>query len=242
MKLINTIVLVLLSVIGTAQTSIGIIANPNLNLSSLKTSSTVNTDSLKQIKKADYTLSLGIEFRKQIDRYQAFSVIPSFYQTNLLLVRENLQLFDVIHPTLPEIRDLSQAASKTAYMHHRFKYVGLQLLYSKAYKSTINSAISFEFTGGLSYLYLLEQDIKVRTEGFAIEDQFIHIVSDSILFEARKNNALVNLGSDMNYTIKPNLLLVSGVSFNIPLLGISKNQPKLSIYNAGLKFGLRKIL
>ena len=242
MRILNLIGLVLLASASSAQTSIGIIANPSLNINSIKTSSTINTDSIKSIKKSDYTLSFGLEFRKQIDRYQAFSVIPSYYQSNLLLVQEDLQLFDVIHPTLPEIRDLSQAASKTAYMHHRFKFAGLQLLYSKSYNSSVNSSISFEFAGGLSYLYLIEQDIKVRTEGFAIQDEFIHVVSDSILFEGRKHNVLINLGSDMNYTIKPKLLLVSGISFNLPLLGISKNQPKLSIYNAGLKVGLRKLL
>ncbi|NNJ56213.1 MAG: hypothetical protein HKP14_08775 [Bacteroidia bacterium] len=240
--LVTLILLFLLNAACLAQTSIGIIANPNLNLSTIKTSSTVNTDSIKNIKKSDFTLSIGLEFRKQIDRYQAFSVIPTYYQTNLLLVQEDLQLFDVIHPTLDEIRDLSQAALKTAFMHHRFKYAGIQLLYSKAYNSSISNSLNFEFAGGLSYMYLLKQDIRVRTEGFALNDEFIHIVSDSILFEGRKHNAVLNLGSDMNYTIKPNLKLVSGISCNIPLLAVSKNQPKLSIYNLGLKVGLRKIL
>ena len=242
MKILNTLCFVFIVSALHAQTSIGIMANPSLNLSSIQPSPTVNTDSIKSIKKLDYTLSLGLEFRKQIDRYQAISVIPTYYQTNLLLVQEDLQLFDVVHPTLPEIRDLSQAASKTAFMHHRFKHLGLQFLYSKAYNSSINSGLNFEFTGGLSYLYLLEQDIRIRTEGFAIEDEFIHIVSDSILFEARRHNVLLSIGSDMNYTIKPNLILVSGISLNIPLLAITKNEPTLRVYNTGLRVGLRKIL
>jgi hypothetical protein len=243
MKIINALFLILISSYSLAQTSIGLTAEPSYQITRIAPSESVTYDSLKALKTIDKTLGFGIEFRNQLDRYQAISFSPGFYQANFHHTIENLQFLDIVHPQLPEIRDLSQAASKDAYLHYRFKYFSARFMYHNKLKGLdINSGLSLDLGVGLSYLYMLQHDLKVRTEGFAINDEFVHIIEDSTGFTGRTHQANLNLGVDLNYRMAPTVYLISGVLFNIPILSTTINNPKLSIFAPGLKFGIRKEL
>ena len=98
--------MLLFSLCTLAQSTIGLIIEPSFNIPKFKKSS--QSDSIKGISNADLTLSFGLEIKKKLDRYNAISFIPGFLQTNLLTVKENLQFLDLIHPSLPEIKDLTQ--------------------------------------------------------------------------------------------------------------------------------------
>ena len=184
-----------------------------------------------------------MEFRKQIDRDQAISFNPGFYQMSSLFVLKDLQLFDVIHPSLPEIRDQAQAASKVANMHYRFKYISAQVQYSRRIKTPYKqNAPSFEYSGALTYLYLVQQDIRLQTEGFAFRGDFTHIITEQIYFEGRKHNFLLSTGFDVVYPTLPDLYIFTGGIINIPILTTTKNEPILRHISPGAKVGLRYIL
>jgi hypothetical protein len=181
MKKIVLITLCLITIGAQAQLSLGIVAEPAYNVARIGATPQNSSDSLKALKTNAMSLSLGLEIRKQIDRYQSFSVIPTFYQTNMTLVKQNLQFLDVIHPQLPEIRDLSQGSTKVAYLKYRQQYIGAQFLYNKVLqlrKMPNKSAI--ELNGGLGLYYLVNGDIKVTTEGFAIKNDFTQVIKDSL--------------------------------------------------------------
>ena len=234
----------LLSIVCTfmaqGQMGVGIIAEPSFNFTTIGKSPQNQSDSLKNLKKKSLALSFGVEFRKQIDRYQAISIIPGYQQTNMLLVKEDLQLFDVIHPQLREIRDLAQAAQKNAYLTYRQKYIGVQVLYSKRLKARVSdSKVSFEVGGGLGGYYLFNDDVKVRTEGFAIGEDYVHIISDSTGIDVREY--LVNIVGliDVNYQLTPKVVLLSGLKASIPLTSTSTSSPKITIFNPALRVGIR---
>lgn len=243
MKIIKTLLFICISHLGLAQNSIGILAEPSYQLTKIKGTPIKTLDSLQNIKHNDKVLNISLEFRKQIDRFQAVSFSPLYYQSNFLVILEDLHFLDVIHPGLPEIRDLSQAATKNANLHYRFKYFGTRFLYHRKLKSLYNNnGVNFDFSIGLTYLYMLGQDVKIRTEGFAIKDKFTHIIKDSIAFTGRNHNVNINFGADANYNISPNVELVAGILINLPLLSTSNNEISLSVYAPSLKVGLRKIL
>lgn len=231
----------ILSSVG--QVSIGIIGEPTLNLTAVGDEPKSSGDSIRILKSHDYTIGLGINIRNQIDRYNAITVIPSFLQTNVLLERQNLQFLDVVHPLLPEIRDFSQAAEKKAFLRYRQQYVGIQILYANRLKAKLPDAkFSLEIGGGLAGYYLMKSDVKIRTEAFAINGQYIHTFSDSTGVESR--NYLVNLigTADLNYKLTPNIILLAGLKLGIPLTSTSISEPTLTVFTPGLRVGFRHFL
>ena len=241
MKKIVLITLCLITIGAQAQLSLGIVAEPAYNVARIGATPQNSSDSLKALKTNAMSLSLGLEIRKQIDRYQSFSVIPTFYQTNMTLVKQNLQFLDVIHPQLPEIRDLSQGSTKVAYLKYRQQYIGAQFLYNKVLqlrKMPNKSAI--ELNGGLGLYYLVNGDIKVTTEGFAIRNDFTHVIKDSLGIDNRPYHINLSLGSDFTYEVLPKVTLAAGIRIPIPITSTTSSLPKITIYNPAIRVSLRK--
>jgi hypothetical protein len=240
MKMLTTFFTLILALCLNAQNSVGFYITPNFQFSTLGNSPTIIADSLNAIKENDRILSYSFEFRKQIDRDQAFSFNPGFFQTSTLFVKRDLQLFDVIHPSLPEIRDQAQASSKVANLHYRFKYLSAQFQYSRRFKTPYKAnAPSFEYYGALTYLHLIGQDIKLQTEGFAFQGDFTHIIKDSLYFTGRSHNLMTSLGVEVVYPATSDLFVFAGGAMHLPLLTINDNEPTIKTIAPGLKIGLR---
>ncbi len=243
MKIYYTLFLLFVVNLSFGQTSIGILAEPQFQITQISDDNSSAFDSLQSMKEIDRVLGLQLEFRNQIDRYQAISFIPGFQQANYHHVIDDIQFLDIIHDQMPEIRDLSQASTKTAYMHYRFKYISARVMYYNKLKGMyINNGFNFELGAGLSYAYLFDHDLKIRTEGFAIKDQFVHYITDSTGFEGRTHQANLVFNFNMNYEFVPTAYLVAGVMLNVPVLTTTTNDPRLKIYGSGLQFGIRKEL
>ncbi len=226
-----------------AQSGIAVIVEPSYNFVFIGETTDNVSDSIFNLKVNDRVLSFGLEYRYQIDRDQAITFKPSYNQTNLLLVQSGLQLFDVIHPSLPELKDLTQAATKTAYLHHRFKYIGLQVMYSGRVKTNYKSTgPRFDYNVGLTYNHLINQDIKLRTEGFALQGEFKHIIKDTILFNAKNSNVTLNVGADVSYPLNSSFGLIGGVILNLPVITTTSNDPLLRIFNPAARLGIRYYL
>lgn len=240
MKITSLLIVLLISIGTSAQTSLGIISEPTLNITSIGSDPSTVSDSMKGIRSKDYSLSLGLEIRKQIDKNQAITFIPGFQQSNMLLVLEDLQLFDEVHPSFPVLKDFSQGASKNAFLHYRFKYVGTQILYSRRFKSQPNNRnFNMEYSIGTGLYYLLGQDIRLRTEAFAIQNEFTHIITDSIAYIGNDFSANLIGTIDLTYKITPKFKFISGGKLNIPLLATTSNLPEIKIFNPALRFGIR---
>ncbi|MDB4107192.1 hypothetical protein N9595_01875 [Bacteroidia bacterium] len=243
MRIILSLAIGFIFQIGFSQVSIGLIGEPTLNLVRIGDTPRKASDSLSGLLTNDKTLSLGLEVRKQIDRYQSITFIPGYYQSNMLLVKEKLNFLDIIHPELPEIRDLAQAAEKIAYLHYRQKYIGTQIIYAKKLKARpSNTKLSFEVGGGIGAYYLFSDDIKIRTEGFAVNGEYIHIISDNTGIETHDVLVNVLLLGDLNYSISPRLKVIAGAKFAMPLTATSTSTPRISIITPALRFGLRRDL
>lgn len=225
------------------QMSIGMVGEPTLNITKIGDSPQDESKSLQSLKTKDYTLGLGIEIRKQIDRFTSISFIPGYQQSNMLLVKEDLQLFDVIHPQIPEIRDLAQAAQKNAFLHYRHLYAGLQVIYAKKLKvRTSDSKLGFELGGGLGAYLLAKDDIKVRTEGFALNGNYTQIIDDSTGITARPFLANIAAVADLTYRATPSAHVFAGAKLTAPLTSTSTSSPKITIFTPALRLGLRYML
>jgi hypothetical protein len=243
MKKIVVFTLCLIAIGAKAQVSIGILAEPAYNITRIGATPQSSSDSLQALQRNNVSLSIGIEIRKQIDRYQSFSVIPTFYQTNMLLVQNDLQFLDVIHPQLPKIRDLSQGSTKVAYLKYRQQYVGAQFLYNKvlALREMPNKS-AIELNGGLGLYYLVNGDIKVTTEGFAIKNDFTQVIKDSLGIDNRPYHINLSLGSDFTYEVLPKVTLAAGIRIPIPITSTTSSLPKITIFNPAIRVSLRKII
>mgnify|MGYP000011387414 FL=1 len=243
MKLILTCLTILLFATTRAQLSIGVIVEPAMNIGTVGSQPEALSDSFTRLKKPDFNTSFGIEIKNQIDRYASFSVIPGYYQTNFLIVKEDLQYLDFIHPELRAIRDQSQGAQKNAYLHYRQKYIGLQLLFAKKLQiQGLPNSTFFELGGGLGAHYLVGNDVKIRTEGFAIDQQYIHVISQNTGFNP-SNFSINAIGhADLNYQLDPSTFIIGGLKLNIPMVGNANLDPQIRVYMPTLRFGIRFLL
>lgn len=227
----------------TAQVSVGFLAEPTLNLTSIGDVPSRTGDSLRDLRSHDYTLGFGFEIRNQIDRDNSITFIPGYLQTNMLLVKEDLQFLDIIHPQLPEIRDFGQTAEKKAFLRYRQRYFGAQILYAKRHQlNTRDTRITAELGGGIGVYYLLQDDIKIRTEAFAIGNDYSQIIRDSTGIEVQPFLLHTVFAGDLNYRLLPDLILVGGFKLSIPLTATTISEPTIRIYNASFRAGIRHIL
>ena len=240
MRLLSTILILIGSYSIYAQMSIGVMSEPTLSIASVGALPRGESDSIKNLKQASRSISLGLEVRKDIDRYQSITFIPGYLQTNMLLVKRDLQLFDVVHPLLPEIRDLAQASEKVAYITHRQKYVGTQIIYSKKLQvKGLDRKFKLELGGGLGGYFLIQNDVKIRTEGFAFSEKFVHVFADSTGLEAKPLLIQAIVTADINYDLTPKSHLVAGIKASAPFTSTSFSAPKITIIAPALRIGLR---
>lgn len=226
-----------------SQVSLGILAEPTLNLTRVGAEPKVLSDSIKNMKSHDYTLGFGIEIRKNIDRYQSFSIVPSYHQTNILTQLEDLQLFDIVHPQLPEIRDLAFTATKNAEIRYRQMYLGSQFLYHRQLQIRgLSSKMSIQLGGGVGAYFMFSQDAKVTTEAFAIQGQYTHIIKESIGIESRPILIQTLLTADYTYEVLPGTDVVAGIKIAMPMTPTTSSQPKMTVWAPALRLGIRKKL
>jgi len=224
----------------SAQTYLGIVVEPTANIARIGMEPKQQSDSIRGLVQVDKTLGFGLEIRKQIDRYQSITFIPSYQQYNLLLVKENLQFLDVIHPNLSEIRDLSQGANKVARIRHRQKYIGSQILYARKLQIRgLNSKLKIDIGAGLGLYFLLQNDVKITTEGFAIKDQFSHIFTDSTGIEARPFLVQAIAYGDLSYSVSPIIDVFGGVKIALPFTSTTTSLPKITLFTPAARVGLR---
>ncbi len=236
--------LLLNSLLSAGQNSIGLIAEPTLNITNIDTEPKAIADSLKSLKTHDYTLSIGIELRKNIDRYQSISIIPGYHQTNIITEFKNLQFLDVIHPQLPEIRDLAFAANKQAKVRYRHQYLGAQFLYNRMIKtSRLPPKMSFNIGGGFGIFLLFSQDVKVTTEGFSVQGKYKHIIKNDIGIASKKLLLQALITADYTYEILPNIEVLAGLKVMLPFTSTTSTyRPTMTVWSPALRLGVRRIL
>ena len=243
MKKIALFVFCLFTIASEAQVSIGLLAEPSLNLTKVGSEPKILSDSIIDSKSYDYTVSFGIEIRKNIDRYQSFSIIPGYHQTNILTQMENLQFLDVVHPQLPEIRDLAFAATKRAEVRYRHMYLGSQFLYNRRLQVRgLSPKMAINVGGGLGAFFLFSQDAKVNTEGFAIDGKYTHIITDSIGIESRPLLIETILTADYTLEVLPKTEILAGIKLAIPMTPTTSSQPKMTVWAPALRVAIRRVL
>lgn len=235
--------LFLLTILATtAQVGVGIIVEPTLNLANIGSEPQSTSDSFNSLKKQDYTLSIGFEFRKYLNKYKYISFIPGYHQTNMLHVKENLQFLDVVHPELTEIRDFSQAATKNAYLRYRQKYVGTQILYGAQIQRTrLPNKMEIEVGGGIGAYFLLANDVRIRTEGFALDEEYIHVINTNVGIVGRSFLPQLIGFSDIVYELTPKARVSAGLKLNIPLQTSTTSDPSVYILPIAIRIGLRQV-
>jgi len=240
MKIITLILFLIISSISFGQNYIGVFIEPALQLTVIDDRPEAISDSLNKINRPDMNLGFGIEYKWHIDRFNAISFSPNYQQFSSLFVLEDLQFLDIVHASLPEIRDLSQGAQKNAFVHNRFKHAGIHIQYSRSISDKFKSiGVLFEANGGLAYHFLVAQDAKITTEAFAINEAFTHVSKDNLFFEARKHNVSATLGATSIYNFAPDWQVFGNAMARIPVLSMTTNDPKVSIYNLTFRTGIR---
>ena len=241
MKFIYILSLLLFSLCTLAQSTIGLIIEPSFNIPKFKKSS--QSDSIKGISNADLTLSFGLEIKKKLDRYNAISFIPGFLQTNLLTVKENLQFLDIIHPSLPEIKDLTQSANKIARVRYRFQYIGTQILYNRQLQlRKTPPKLKIEIGGGMSLHYLINHSVKIKTEGFALNNKFVHVIDNETGIDPNPILIQTLLNANLLYEVTPNYTLNAGFKIGLPITKTNNESFAFRIYNNGLRIGITKLI
>ena len=243
MRLSTVCAFLVLANYSLGQTSLGIVVEPTLNFTHIGLEPKNLSDSFSRMKSHDYTVGLGIEIRKNIDRFRSYSIIPGFHQTNTLTALENLQFLDIVHPQLPEIRDLAFAATKRAEICYRQMYLGSQFLYNKQLKvKGVNSKVKVNIGGGLGAFILFSHDTKVTTEGFTISGNYTTIIKDSTGVEINPFLCQVLLTADFTIKVLPSTDLVGGIKATLPVTATTSSQPKMTVWTPALRIGIRQLL
>ena len=233
--------LVFLSIYSIGQTTVGLVIEPSFNLPQFKKST--QSDSIKKIHKPDLTLSFGIDIKKQLDRYNAIRFILGFHQSNLLTVKENLQFLDIIHPALPEIKDLTQSASKIARIRYRQQYIGSQIIYNRQLQlQKIPPKLNLEIGGGMGLYYLIHHSVKVNTEGFAINNKFVTTIKEDTKIDPNSILIQVLLDANVLYSISPNYTISGGLKIGLPITNTNSELFTFRMYNTGLRISLSKLM
>jgi len=232
MRLSTVCAFLVLANYSLGQTSLGIVVEPTLNFTHIGLEPKNLSDSFSRMKSHDYTVGLGIEIRKNIDRFRSYSIIPGFHQTNTLTALENLQFLDIVHPQLPEIE-----------ICYRQMYLGSQFLYNKQLKvKGVNSKVKVNIGGGLGAFILFSHDTKVTTEGFTISGNYTTIIKDSTGVEINPFLCQVLLTADFTIKVLPSTDLVGGIKATLPVTATTSSQPKMTVWTPALRIGIRQLL
>ena len=216
---------------------------PTYQFSSLTGEKDDASDSIDAIHSGDWGYSVSMVWKKTLDRNSSIHIRPTFRQTGFLLTRDNLQYLDRFHPTFELINDLSQSAPKTALLHHRFKFFGLEAEYQKSLMpNRLNTQFDLRWGLGLAYYVLVEQDIRLRTKGFAVEEKNVHIIQSDLYFEGTSHrlSALGLIQAD--YRPKDKWVVFGQVNLNAPFTLLTKDHTKMYDWGVGLKAGFRRVL
>ncbi|MFY0644824.1 MAG: hypothetical protein JXR19_10195 [Bacteroidia bacterium] len=235
--------LILFNLSVFAQWSFGLFAEPNAQLSYLKETGTAQNDSIGALLNHDKRLSFGVEISLEKDKLNSFHFKPGFYQYGFMLERTGLQLFDVVHSSFGQIYDQSEAAVKVAYMQHRLKYLGLQMEYHRDISPQLKNIGIKLYTGfGLSYYALIDHDIRLRTEGFAIQDDFIHKISSDLFFTPNEHLVSAQALFGIIYEPTSSIDLYAQLQAKAPLMRLTSAPELIYTWMPGLNLGIRKTI
>lgn len=235
--------LIVLPLTTLAQVSFGVFVEPSYQLMRLKPYENPQYDSISALFRNDFGLGYGISIGKAKDRFNSFYLKPGFVQCGFMLERSNLQLFDVVHPSFGQIYDQSQAATKMAYMHHRFKYLSLTFEYHKDISPKSKPLpVKLQLGGGFTNHFLVEHDLKIRTEGFAINEKFIHVIKDDLYFEASKYVLSLHGFFETVYELTPAFELSGQVLLKVPVNSFTVGDGTVSGIMPSVNIGVRQTL
>lgn len=230
----------LISSASFAQTKFGVFLEPSLQVSSLGYFDSQDHDSIQDIFHNDNSLNFGIAIKNNINRYNSLHFKLGFHQFGYQIIREDLQLFDEIHPAIGRINDLSQGATKMAYLHHRSQFLGFQFEYQRDITpKTKNIGVELNLGLGLGYYYLFNQDIKLVTEAFAIDNSFTHIIKEDLYFEANPHLVSASILFETVYHPKENWDLFAQINSEFPFMTLTTGQAKVYTFTPSLQVGLR---
>ena len=222
------------------QTSIGLFVQPAGQISSLSSPQGQLEDSIFPLLKNDIRLSLGLELAFQVDRTTSVRVRPGYYNQGFKLERSGLKLFDVIHPSLGQVLDQSQAATKVLHMHHRFQQLGIEIAYVKDLGQNYSAnQVMFSAGGGLGYYYLLNYDMRLRTEGFAVNGEFTHIIKEQLIFNPREHLVSAFALAEVAYPLTSKFEIAGEGTFRFPLQTLSKGEGNIYVWGPALTAVLR---
>lgn len=243
MRFVKIAILLTLSLSSIAQNQLGIFIEPSFQISSLAGFNSPTYDSLEAIWKNDKHLNFGISSKHNFDRFTSLTTKLGYHTFGFMLLREDLQLFDMIHPAIGKVNDLFQGPSKKAFMHHRFHYLGLSFEYQKDISPVPNTLpIDINAGIGLSYYKLISQDLKLQTEAFAIDGEFTHIITDQLYFKATKNIVSVYGLLEAIYHPKETWDVYGQLQVEAPFMYMTEGEAEVYVFTPALQIGLRKTL
>jgi hypothetical protein len=240
MRLLTFTLFLCFIVSSRAQTAFSIYGEPSFQVAIFGDEPSRLTDSITGMLSRSISPGFNAEFRYYEDRMQGFAGALGYHSNSFTLTKTGLKLFDVVHPSLSEIRDFSQASSKSADLKYRFHYIQLKGYYVRnLFRRYKSNRLELMGLAGISYNYLVKQDIKVTTSGFALQGQFKNIVSDSIYYQPQRHMLQLQIGTETSYEFERDFFLVGAVMLGVPITNQTQNDPSLRMLSPGLRVGFR---
>ena len=90
--------------------------------------------------------------------------------------------------------------------------------------------------------YLIDHSVKIKTEGFALNNKFVHVVENET--EMDPNPILIQalLNASLLYEVTPNYTLNVGFKIGLPITKTNNEPFAFRIYNTGLRIGITKLI
>ena len=138
---------------------------------------------------------------------------------------------------------LTQSASKVARVRYRQQYIGSQIFYNRQLQlRKIPPKLKIEIGGGIGLYYLIHHSVKVNTEGFALNNQFVTIINEKNT-GIDPNPILIQVLMDANllYNLTPNYTISGGLKVGLPITNTNSELFTFRMYNTGLRISLSKL-
>lgn len=240
---ILTILFICISSWSSAQWAVGLFAEPSYQISTLQEFDSPDYDSMDAIWQNNPGLGLGISLKYNFDRVSSIHISPGFYQFGFTLLRDELEFLDVVHSTLDTLFDASQAATKKAYMQHQFRYAGAQVEYHRNITPALSKlAVEFHIGGGIGYYYAIDHRLRVQTEGFAIDEKFVHIIEEDLYFDQQEHLFTASLFLETIYRPTPNWEVFGQLAFRSGLNTLTSGDAQAFNLSPNLRAGFRRLL
>ena len=148
--------------------------------------------------------------------------------------------------------NISPIDQATKYKEHGFKNLHIVDLDGALTGKTVNLDIikeivskydlKIEIGGGIGLYYLIHHSVKVNTEGFALNNQFVTIINEKNT-GIDPNPILIQVMMDANllYNLTPNYTISGGLKVGLPITNTNSELFIFRMYNTGLRISLSKL-